>query len=1231
MKNTNLADAKTNNAVLKKLRAVRPMSFRTALKRCAQHGFACDAAAVTDVMRFAMDAKFATKGKGWKNPNEVKCHAADPQNCRFHKTGKYAGQKDKDLFSVKKNGVYTAEDIQGFLKEQMEAAGFKVESLEAKLNAEKGCFEVSFKPGEGSDAEAMTGMVDDFVFDADGISLGLGEDNSGWEKGKDGVWKTAFETPESVDAMGGEEEGDEEEKDGESGAETAMKEDDLGEPKIDPATGLKIPSHKIVSGTKTLKDFFGDGDKGEGEKKAKLMKEQKEKLEEIEGQITVADNQLSGFEQIGFKADAADWTKKFNTMGEDLVMYLSDEAGGDHDKDKVHNTFVNEAVNNEYTEKIGWLEDHLDALASVKAVYDGAKNGLDGLSSKDKDNALKKMEDAANKYQELATKVVDDMYALQNALAATCEVTADKFGLGEMEKADWEHIGSMEWPELTDMMFGNNEGDGEGDGGDAERSPGDGGFTETDEANSMKEELVKEFNMVFPDAGEYMVKSVTASEDGSTMKVQVDYPDVGDDEKEEGIEIDYEDVDVYESMCGVMAGYGYGCEATDKKGNHYTYTFEKDEDILKFGEGENGGSAGGGASGGSGGGASSPDGSDANGAKKERKPLVCPMDPKGETKDLNIYVDEAKQLLDKAEKEGVDVNATELNGQHFGMPLKDWVSKNLKSMEVCHSALYSDDEIADFLKVGLTSMYKTAASNASSSMKIVEDELAKVKKSKAEQAQNEQASSAAPQGNASGAATGAAAPMSKKDKANVAKMLKSVAKSCDKGNAFKNKILDLGNGDVAVTNGKVLLQMPKDMAPETGLQTLDSSNSTKSMTGVKTFKDGIINAPAIGYIPNQKKVSDKLAKIYKSCLDKKIAPGDVTVAIDVQHYNGGNSGEKIIVKLPQAHQFFSAVDAFNPSVVSMNKGVLHFTDPNGKVFGATALSYGANGNYYVKGHSETYYTPNMVVDTNGKVMEANGAAKGSYGLRGGESLLGGGAGGSETGESEAASATPAQSTTSASPAPSAPMSAKELKNKIQYSPWDTYTVPTITNVVENGLNGQKGQTSIEVKYPEDSSFKEKTKMMDVIVAEMEKLGYKHEDDTMITSEGGHKVNTMSFTNPSSSASPAPASTPDSAPASTGGEGNAGSYAYAEKKIAGIKDPKMKSLWEKVLAKAKGGAASGAGAGGGGNAKTKVGGAKASNNSITSAPVPTVKEDKKIGDEIDKKFKKHKGLQGTHDV
>ena len=444
MKNTNLADAKTNNAVLKKLRAVRPMSFRTALKRCAQHGFACDAAAVTDVMRFAMDAKFATKGKGWKNPNEVKCHAADPQNCRFHKTGKYAGQKDKDLFSVKKNGVYTAEDIQGFLKEQMEAAGFKVDSLEAKLNAEKGCFEVSFKPGEGSDAEAMTGMVDDFVFDADGISLGLGEDNSGWEKGKDGVWKTAFETPESVDAMGGEEEGDEEEKDGESGAETAMKEDDLGEPKIDPATGLKIPSHKIVSGTKTLKDFFGDGDKGDGEKKAKLTKEQKEKLEEIEGQITVADNQLSGFEQIGFKADAADWTKKLNTMGEDLVMYLGDEAGGDHDKDKVHNTFVNEAVNNEYTEKIGWLEDHLDALASVKAVYDGAKNGLDGLSSKDKDNALKKMEDAANKYQELATTVVDDMYALQNALAATCEVTADKFGLGEMEKADWEHIGSME-------------------------------------------------------------------------------------------------------------------------------------------------------------------------------------------------------------------------------------------------------------------------------------------------------------------------------------------------------------------------------------------------------------------------------------------------------------------------------------------------------------------------------------------------------------------------------------------------------------------------------------------------------------------------------------------------------------------------------------------------------------------------------------------------------------------
>ena len=72
----------------------------------------------------AMDAKTAGMKYSKKDLGKVVCHAKDPNNCRFHKTGKYAGLTDADAFS-KKLGDCSKDDIQDYINEALEAKGIK--------------------------------------------------------------------------------------------------------------------------------------------------------------------------------------------------------------------------------------------------------------------------------------------------------------------------------------------------------------------------------------------------------------------------------------------------------------------------------------------------------------------------------------------------------------------------------------------------------------------------------------------------------------------------------------------------------------------------------------------------------------------------------------------------------------------------------------------------------------------------------------------------------------------------------------------------------------------------------------------------------------------------------------------------------------------------------------------------------------------------------------------------
>ena len=178
----------------------KEMTCGTAIVMLTKRGIAWDS--LDNAVQIAMDAKFSNKGKGWKKPEQVKCHAADPNNCRFHHTGKYADAKGKDLFDIDKFGAYDADDIKAFIAEQLEAAGVGVKYLSVGLNAENGQYTVGFEPESADDTGKAQSIIEDFVFDIDGTSI----DDDMWKKDGSG-FKGAFTTPESEDAIsnGGEE------------------------------------------------------------------------------------------------------------------------------------------------------------------------------------------------------------------------------------------------------------------------------------------------------------------------------------------------------------------------------------------------------------------------------------------------------------------------------------------------------------------------------------------------------------------------------------------------------------------------------------------------------------------------------------------------------------------------------------------------------------------------------------------------------------------------------------------------------------------------------------------------------------------------------------------------------------------------------------------------------------------------------------------------------------------
>lgn len=192
-------------------------SCGTAIVMLAKRGVAFDS---LDNISYAMDAAAFAGNKKWKKPNEVKCHAKDPNNCRFHKTGKFADVKSKDLFNGDKNPdcAYDADDIRDFLADQMDAAGLDAKKLEVSLDPKSGVYTVAFDVGKGAkENETAQEIIDDFVFDIDGSGMGIGGKEGGdecYEPSKDGGMLGYFTTPESEDAIAKDDDG---EDDGDSG------------------------------------------------------------------------------------------------------------------------------------------------------------------------------------------------------------------------------------------------------------------------------------------------------------------------------------------------------------------------------------------------------------------------------------------------------------------------------------------------------------------------------------------------------------------------------------------------------------------------------------------------------------------------------------------------------------------------------------------------------------------------------------------------------------------------------------------------------------------------------------------------------------------------------------------------------------------------------------------------------------------------------------------------------
>ena len=79
---------------------------------------------VQGALASAMDAKKTGIKYTDVQKASVKCHAKDPGNCRFHKTGKFADLKDTEAFTTKL-GECSKSDIQDYINEALEAKGLK--------------------------------------------------------------------------------------------------------------------------------------------------------------------------------------------------------------------------------------------------------------------------------------------------------------------------------------------------------------------------------------------------------------------------------------------------------------------------------------------------------------------------------------------------------------------------------------------------------------------------------------------------------------------------------------------------------------------------------------------------------------------------------------------------------------------------------------------------------------------------------------------------------------------------------------------------------------------------------------------------------------------------------------------------------------------------------------------------------------------------------------------------
>ena len=159
-----------------------------------------------DCVQAALAAAMDAKKTGIKYTDQqkasVKCHAKDPANCRFHKTGKFAGLKDTEAFSTSL-GECSKDDIQDYINEALEAKGLKGQ---VSLNTygesgDKFLAEFIFPDGTTDEEKvAAKGELENIMFD-NGEMLDT-KDELASQKKQDEDWKkfAAFKVDGFVNA-----------------------------------------------------------------------------------------------------------------------------------------------------------------------------------------------------------------------------------------------------------------------------------------------------------------------------------------------------------------------------------------------------------------------------------------------------------------------------------------------------------------------------------------------------------------------------------------------------------------------------------------------------------------------------------------------------------------------------------------------------------------------------------------------------------------------------------------------------------------------------------------------------------------------------------------------------------------------------------------------------------------------------------------------------------------------